>query len=50
MTAPLTDKIDMNFNFCFKQCIILVTTRGHILLDGAINSINLNSNSQSNSL
>lgn len=49
MTALLTVKIDMYFNFCFKQWIILITTRGHILLDGAINSINLGSNSQSNS-
>lgn len=48
MTALLTARIDMYFmyfNFRFKKCIILVTTRGHILQDGAINSINLSSNS-----
>lgn len=50
MTALLTAKTDMYFNFCFKQCITLITTRGHILQDGDINSINLSSNSQSNSL
>lgn len=50
MTALLTAKIDIYSNFCFKQCIILITTRGHILQDGAINSINLSSSSQSNSL
>jgi len=49
MTALLTDKIDVHFNFCFKQWIILITTRGHILLAGAVNSIILSSNSQSNS-
>lgn len=49
MTTRLTDKIEVYFNFCFKQQIILITTRGHVLLDGAINSINLSSNSLCNS-
>lgn len=45
--ALLNDKIGVYFNFCFKQQIIVITTRRRILLHGAINSINLSSHSQS---